>query len=139
MALIFLLGGILLLRKAKKIKKQAGIYRKYIDIVVNCGEKSIDNIAGAVGLQYDIVTKDLQNMINIGYLKNAYIHQANREILIGQVAQPQVHQINQQINQQILKPIQPKAVRCSGCGANNIVSTSGICECEYCGTPLTYN
>jgi hypothetical protein len=139
MALIFVVGGILLILKARKIKKQAAKYRKYIDVVVNYGEKNIDNIADAVGLQYEVVIKDLQDMIDIGYLKNAYIHQANREILLQQVVQPQVQQAYQQTQtyQQLSNPIQPKAVRCPGCGANNIVSTSGVCECEYCGTPLT--
>ncbi len=137
MALIFAVGGILLILKARKTKKQAAKYRKYIDVVVNGGEKSVDNIAGAVGLQYEVVIKDLQDMIDIGYLKNAYIHQADREILLKQYAESQIQQTYQQTNQQFSNPIQPKAVRCPGCGANNIISSNEICECEYCGTPLT--
>jgi hypothetical protein len=131
--LIFLIGGILLILKARNTKKQAAKYRKYIDVVVNGGENSIDNIAGAVGLQYEDAIKDLQFMMNIGYLKDAYIHQENREIILHQVVQSQI----QQTNQPMPASIQQKAVRCPGCGANNIVSTNGICECEYCGTPLT--
>lgn len=128
--ILFLVGGIALIDKAKKAKKQAAKYRKYIDVVVNCGEKSIDNIVGAVGLQYDVVVKDLQDMIDMGYLNNAYINQVNREIILKQAVQPQMYQ-------QVQNPVQAKAVRCPGCGANNVVSTSGVCECEYCGTPLT--
>jgi transposase-like protein len=133
LAIIFVFIGVLLILKARKIKKQAEKFRKYIDVTVYGGEKSIDNIAGAVGLQYEAVMKDLQHMIDSGYLKNTYINQANREILLKQVVQSHV----QPINEQASKPIQSKAVRCPGCGANNIVSNSGICECEYCGTPLT--
>jgi hypothetical protein len=43
---------------------------------------SIHDIASAFGFSPDVVLKDLQDMIDLGYLKDAYIHQANREIVI---------------------------------------------------------
>lgn len=128
-----MVGGILLLRKASKTKKTAIRYKKYIDIVVNQDVRSLDNISSAVGLPYDVVAKDLQDMINIGYLKDAYINQGNREITLKQhesVIYTQVSVVGQ------VAAVQTKAVRCTGCGANNVVTVGKVSECEYCGTPI---
>jgi hypothetical protein len=130
--LLILAGGIALLSKASKTKKTARKYKKYIDIAVNQNVRSIDNIASAVGLSYAVVSKDLQNMINIGYLKDAYIHQGNREIVLKQreyavYAQPSV--AGQAAPQTV-------AARCPGCGANNVVTVGSVAECEYCGNAI---
>jgi len=132
MGVLMLVGGILLLVKASKTKKTAVKYKKYIDIVVNQNVKSIDNIASAVGLPYDVVAKDLQNMINIGYLKDAYIHQGNREIILKQY-EPAAYT---QTPVAVQASSQTIAIRCPGCGANNVVSVGRVSECEYCGTPI---
>ncbi|MDR0405396.1 MAG: PCI domain-containing protein [Clostridiales bacterium] len=130
--LVMFIGGISLHRKASKAKKTAEKYKKYIDIVVNQNTKSVDYIASAVGLPYDAVTKDLQDMINIGYL-NAYIHQGNREIVL------QRHEPAQYAPVPAPGAAAPRtiAARCPGCGANNVIAVGGVSECEYCGTPLS--
>lgn len=132
LVLIFAAGGFLLLRKASKTKKTAARYKKYIDIVVNQNVRGIDNIVSVVGLSYDVVVKDLQDMINIGYLKDAYIHLGNREIIMKQqesVVYAQGTYAGQSVTQ-------TKAVRCPGCGANNVVTVGRVSECEYCSTPI---
>lgn len=134
LALIFAAGGTLLLLKASKTKKTAIKYKKYIDIVVNQNVKSIDNVASAVGLSYDVVAKDLQDMINIGYLRDAYIHQGNREIILKQ-NEPAPITYAQTVAPGQAAP-QTIATRCPGCGANNVVAIGRVSECEYCGTPI---
>lgn len=129
-----LVGGILLLRKVSKTKKIAVKYKKYIDIVANQNIRSIDNISSAVGLPYDIVAKDLQDMINIGYLKDAYINQGNREIILKQHEPVQYTQASV-VGQ--VAAVQTKVARCTGCGANNVVTVGKVSECEYCGTPIS--
>ncbi|MDR1978051.1 MAG: hypothetical protein LBQ42_04890 [Synergistaceae bacterium] len=131
-ALGMFVGGILLLRKVSKTKKTATKYKKYIDIVVNQNVRSIDYVASSVGLPYDVVINDLQDMINIGYLKDAYIHQGNRKIAFKQ-PEPAVYTQTATIGQ---APAQTVATRCPGCGANNVVSVGRVSECEYCGTPI---
>lgn len=133
-ALVLITGGVLLLRKASKTKKMAVRYKKYLDIVVNQTERSIDNVAAAVAKSYDIVEKDLQDMIDIGYLKDAYIHKGNREIILKQQVFYQAPPQNTVYNQ---VPAQTKSVRCPGCGANNVVTAGKVSECEYCGTPIS--
>ena len=131
-ALMFFVGGVLLLRKASNTKKTAARYKKYIDIVVNQNVRSIDHVAAALGLSYDAVVHDLQDMINRGYLKDAYVHQGNREIILKHIEpQPSIQEMI--IGQ---SPAQTKAMRCPGCGANNIGIAGKVSECEYCGTPI---
>jgi len=132
-SLLFLAGGIALLSIASKIKKRAAKYRNYIDIVVNMGEKSIDNVAGAFALPYDVVLKDLQDMIDTGYLKDAYIHQANREIILKQAVE--MNNNSSQTQSQTAGPSKT-VLRCPACGANNVATAGQIAECEYCGTPI---
>lgn len=131
---LFVIGGVLLLRKVSTTKKTAVKYKKYIDTVVNQNIRSIDNIASIVGLPYDVVSKDLQDMINIGYLKDAYIHQSNREIILKQQEQEPTTYTQGVYTDQTAP--QTKAARCPGCGANNVVVVGRVSECEYCSTPI---
>lgn len=131
---LFVIGGVLLLRKVSTTKKTAVKYKKYIDTVVNQNIRSIDNIASIVGLPYDVVAKDLQDMINIGYLKDAYIHQSNREIVLKQQEQEPTTYTQGVYTDQTAP--QTKAARCPGCGANNVVVVGRVSECEYCSTPI---
>ena len=132
--LVFVAGGVLLLRTVSTIKKtvanaaNAAKYKKYIDIIVNQNVKNIDNIASAVGLPYDVAAKDLQDMINIGYLEGAYIDQGNREITWKQ-QEPQAP-VAGKTNPQMI------AIRCFSCGANNIVVAGRVSKCEYCEKPI---
>jgi len=131
-ALGLIIGGIVLLVKASKTKKIAVKYKQYIDIVVNQNVRSIDNIASTVGLSYNIVAKDLQNMIDIGYLRDAYIHHSNREIAFKQ------HESTVYAQATTVGQVAPQtiAVRCPGCGANNVVVVGKVSECEYCGNAI---
>lgn len=138
LGLSMIAGGVILLRTASKTKKTATKYKKYIDLVVNQDIRSMDYIASATGLSYDIVMKDLQDMINIGYLKDAHIHQGNREIVWGYDDEPELQNYTQATTADAKQAAPPKkAVRCSGCGANNVVAIGRVSECEYCGTPIT--
>ena len=130
--LVMLAGGVWLLLKAGKTKNTVLKYKKYIELVVNQNVKSLDYIASAVGLPYDSAVKDLQKMINTGYLKNTYIHQGNREILLKQ-NKPAAYAQTPSFGK---TAPQTKAVRCPGCDANNIVAVGKASQCEYCGNPL---
>ena len=125
-------GGVLLLLKTSKIKKTAIKYKNYIDIVINHEDRSIDNISSSLGLSYDIVLKELQNMIEIGYLRDAYIHHSNREIVFKK-HEPAVQA---QSSMSAQGEFNTTAVQCPGCGANNVIVVGRVTECEFCGTPI---
>ena len=80
----------------------------------------------------DEVLKDLQEMIDIGYLKDAFIHQGKREIVFNQ----HISSINGQISEDEQIVVSTRIVKCPGCGANNVVSRGSVSKCEYCETPI---
>jgi len=131
--LISLIVGVLLLRKAKRVKKTRIRYEKYIDLIINQNVRSIDYIASEVGLPYNLVIKDLQNMIDLGYLKDAYIQTDDRKLVFRQLEQ-QVFTI--ETADENKASAQTISVRCSGCGASNVVVVGKVTECEYCGSPI---
>lgn len=131
---MFLIFGIFMCCRAIKTKRNAARYKKYADIVVNKKVNNIDNIASVVGSSYKVVEKELQKMIDIGYLKDAYIQQGSHEIFLRQFQSgPVTYTNNTEAKQTAPKTV---AVRCPGCGANNVVTVGKVSECEYCGTPL---
>ncbi len=132
-ALFFVAGGVALILKAKKIKKDAENVRKYLSVIVNGNERQIDVIATSLGKSYDVAKNDIQNMINKGYLKSAYINEGTREIVLpNNNVQEQVEMV---ASGTTISNITTKIVACSCCGANNtIMGETG--ECEYCGSPL---
>ena len=127
--IFYLALGIILKKFSKKLINSAENVKKYLAIVINGNVRQLDGIAAAVGKPYDVVKKDLQKLIDDGYFKNAYINEANREIVL---AQPTV---NTEVNMRGNTGAAPRVVSCSCCGANNTVyGATG--ECEYCGSPL---
>lgn len=132
LGLIMIAGGAVILKKASNTKRTAIRYKKYIDLVVNQNVRSLDDIASSAGVSYDIAVKDLQNMIDLGYLRDASIHQDTREIILYQY----VPVLYAQESTNAQASAQEVAVKCPGCGANNVVLVGKVSECEYCGTPI---
>ena len=130
--LMMIAGGVVILKKASNTKRTAIKYKKYIDLTVNQNVRSIDDIASSTGVSYDIAVKDLQNMIDLGYLRDASIHQDTREIILYQY----VPVLYAQESTNVQTSAQEIAVKCPGCGANNVVVVGKVSECEYCGTPM---
>lgn len=131
LGLAFIIGGAVLLYKGSQIKKKAAKYRKYINLIVNQNVTSVDHITSAVNSSYDVVFNDLQNMIESGYLSNAYIHQGKREVILKDSEPTPVLSNEPSINVQ-----RNTVVNCTGCGAKNVLTTGMVSECEYCGTPI---
>jgi len=130
-AFLFGGGGILLNWFARKLKRTGERYKKYITMVVNQNQTSIDNIASVVGISYDVVIKDLQKMIDSGYFVGAYIDISQREIVLAKSSDEQITPSSASLS----VPQQERVVICKSCGANNRV-LSQVGECDYCGSPL---
>ena len=84
--IFFAAAGAALLYLANKIKKDADSVKLYLNIIVNGGERQLDSVAAATGKQYDVVKKDVQKMIDKGFLKNAYINENTREVVLPSAA-----------------------------------------------------
>lgn len=132
--LFFGIAGFVLRRIAKNTISSAEEVKKYLSIIVNGNVRQLDAVAAASGKSYDVVRTDVQKLIDKGYLKNAYIKEDTREIVI-----PAVQTVEEMNGMNTARTSTshsaPRLVTCSCCGANNtIVSATG--ECEYCGAPL---
>ena len=132
--LFFGITGFVLRKVSDKLKKEAEDVKRYLAIIVNNHVSQIDAIASATGKSYDVVKKDLIALINKEYLKNAYINESTREIILPSAsADTPQHTVNNH-NAAAEVPA-AKVVSCSCCGANNTIY-GDMSECEYCGSPL---
>lgn len=131
MILFFGIAGFALQKVSQKIKREAEDVKKYLSVIVNGNERQIDVIASSMGKSYDVAKNDIQKLINKGYLKNAYINEGTREIVLPNIIQEQTGDM---MNTSSVN-VETKIIACLCCGANNtIVGDMG--ECEYCGSPL---
>lgn len=133
MVLFFAVAGFALRKVAKGIVKNAENVKQYLSIIVNGNVRQLDTIASTTGKSYDVVYKDIKKMMEKGYLKNAYIDEGMRELVLPDhipAAQNSISEANVNPN-----AAPAKIVACSCCGANNTIY-GDIGECEYCGSPL---
>ena len=116
-----IIGGILLVNKSKKLKKEVDIVKHYFSIIIDGNIRQLDKIAYTTGKSYDTVYKDIKYLIDKDYLENAYIDESRREIIFTYT-----HNSS--------KENEAKVITCKCCGATNTIYGTG--ECEYCGSPL---
>ncbi len=131
--LFFIGGGVALTMKANKLKAEAESIKQYLAIIVNGHVRQLDAIAATTGKTYDVVRKEVKNMIDKGYLKNAYIDEGAREVVLPSSAPAPRAAANAPVA--TAAPVQSKIVTCPCCGANNTIY-GAVGECEYCGSPL---
>ena len=131
--LFFGIAGFVLRKISKKTKREAEDIKKYLSVIVNGNERRIDVIASSLDKPYDVAKNDIQNMIQKGYLKNAYISEETREVVLTNNNIQNQTTTSENVN---TSKMTAKTVTCRCCGANNtIFGDSG--ECEYCGSALT--
>lgn len=133
MAIVFWIGGFVLRRSAKKIKQEAKEIKEYLSIIVNRNVRQLEAMVYITGKPYEIIHADIQKMIDKGYLKEAYIDEGLREVVLPNCAATPLDGFSPNPSEAVA--VQSKVVICPCCGANNtIVGETG--ECEYCGSPL---
>lgn len=135
-----------MLKSSGKLREQGIMYKQYIEVVVNQGIRNISQIAEQVGKNRELVIKQLQQMIDVGFFKNAQMDLSADEIILTgiqkqkyslQEEKKNVKQETVQTNQKPVEtPMQQRVLVCDGCGAKNVVTVNRICYCEYCDSPL---
>ena len=148
---LVLVGAICANRTARRAKRNGKCYKKYIELIVNQGQTSIDVIAVSAKVPYQTVLTDLLKMIQLGYFSGAHIDYAYRRIVLARpdfatplpnpVYQTPIAQFNNNAAvaaSAIAPPVPPQIslISCSSCGANNRVVAGRLADCEYCGSPL---
>jgi hypothetical protein len=133
MVAFFIGGGVLLLRKSSKIKKEGNEIRKYISVIVNHNVRDIDSISKAMGKTYEKARADVQNLIDKGFLKNAYIDEQIKQIVLA--SDSFVNNAVNRAQEQARADLRPRVVTCKCCGAINTI-TGPVGQCEYCDSPI---
>lgn len=132
MILFFGVAGVILQKVSKKIKREADEVKRYLSIIINNNVRQLDAIASSTGKNYDVVKSDIQKLIDKDYLKNAYINEGTREIVLPDATVRNSGTIQGSVSS---ATVAPKIVACKCCGANNTIMGE-IGECEFCGAPL---
>lgn len=104
--------------------------RSYLNLIVNQGKRSLDNIAADLK-RSDIqkVMEEVQEVIELGFLPGMKLDQATRTIDAALSASRKDELATGQDNKKV-------SFSCKPCGANNTVSIprrKTVAECEYCG------
>lgn len=135
--LAMIVGGAAMLYYSKTLVDKAERNRKYIDLIVNQHEGSIDNIAGVCNIAYDKCIKELKYLQTVGVLSNVSIDEAGRMVNLIQT-QPVIER-NQSILSPFATPAEEVTCTCPGCGAKVAVVKGTSVTCEYCDSPITAN
>lgn len=133
LSLFFGAAGFVLRKIAMKIKMESENIKQYLSIIINGNVRQLYAIASTTGKSYDIVYKDIKKMIEKGYLKNAYINENLKEVVLPNDVTISQNDIN--VTTANTATTQSKIIACPCCGANNTIY-GNIGECEYCGSPL---
>lgn len=143
---IFVVGGIAMLQSSGKLRQQGIMYKQYIEIVVNQQIRKISEISKQVGKDREQVIKQLQQMIDVGFFKNAEINFQVYEIILDgtqnqntsllHTKESEKQDTARMSRQSTEVSQQQKVLVCDGCGAKNVVTVNHICYCEYCDSPL---
>ena len=110
-------------RKTKK--KLSKLNKKYKSIILDHGERKIDNISNIVGRDYDTTRQDIQSMINQELLKNAFINDIRREVMFiapaggGHCTSPNVHVHVNQVSSTSSNPSTDNNINFSKQGSDN--------------------
>ena len=145
--LFFLLPGILLFIKGLNLKKDGARYEKYLELLASNGVIFIDGIASEYSLPYAKTARELEGMITVGYLKNAYIDHESRMIKTNTNGSNKVNsnRRKQNVSQENTsiksepKNRPSKVIICNSCGGKNVVSQGSTVECDYCKSPIIYS
>ena len=140
MGIFFIIGGVALIRYGGKLAKIAERKRRYIDLIVNREEYGIDKMASICNVPADVVEKELEQMINVGTFKGAYIDHNMRCISLPpkKVEPAPAPVVNNVVSAQPVQSVEV-SVACPGCGAIHKIIKGQVIECDYCGTPVSSN
>lgn len=146
--ILFTLGGFALIVKAINLGKVATVYREYINLIVNNNIRSLDEISNKLGISYETALKNVNELINKDYLKDAYVDLTERVIVLKAPELSFVEIMEQYGSYEAYEAAhgnssasgsggRDHAVKCSGCGATNVIKAGKLTNCEYCGTPVS--
>lgn len=142
-ALFMIVGGGAMFYYANTIAKKAARNKRYIDLLANQGETSIDKIASTLNVKYDVALKEIKALKTLGILKGAAIDEQARSISIANVQNAagdisnMVNTVTDTITGAASTSGASGAVEmvegaCPGCGAKVTGAKGTTVICSYC-------
>lgn len=138
--LLFLALGVWLILRGVKKDRLVKLFQRYVALLSGDSERSLDSLAGALGVSVDAVRDNVERMIKQGLMPNAYINRdTNCLVFAGRVP------AGQAASRPAAAPggqggnpggTGYRTVVCKGCGAANQIPVGGTGECEFCGSRL---
>lgn len=127
-----------------KYGKIGQIYDKYMPLINESVDGSLDDIAAATGKNYDEVVSDIDVLIKAGCLKDIRIDTTNRVFTSDimnmkktAAAKKKIMATESEIISRKEKGLlNYKTIKCPNCGATNNVVYGEENVCEFCGSPL---
>lgn len=124
-ALMFMITGLVFIYRATRYNVLVDTYNGYYYWIYQNEIFTLEEIANKSNKTVNNVIRDINALINEGFMKNIHVNVKDGTIEGAFVTS---------IKEQILR----KVIRCSGCGARNEVVENETRECEYCGRKLVY-
>ena len=128
---------ILLIYYSRKRHKLNTDFKKYVSALSDDPTGSILNLANAMGTSEDVISVNLNKMIEKKYFSNAYIDKRkNCIVLYNQGETMGVASTAGNVSSFTGASQGMVTVCCKGCGGVNAIPKGQSAECEYCGSLL---
>ncbi len=102
--------------------------KKYLELILDKGERSIKKLSEAIPISYDKALKDILKMINEGVLSGFDIVESS---------DPQKTEQSKDTAKAPKSSSKESVVICCGCGAKNVVEADEVGVCEFCEGPIS--
>ena len=142
MFVVFTVLGVRLIIKGYKRKKLIKQYYDYSARLSADADKSIDLLSSSIGATVAVVTKNISDMIALGFFPGAFLDTTHNRVVM-QNEKPTAGQtvshmaVTTQVQPE--QPVKYVAVQCKGCGATNKIMAGTVGECEFCGLQISEN
>lgn len=139
---VFTALGIMLIVKGYKRKRLIKNYYDYSARLSADPDKSIDLLSSSIGATVLVVTKNISDMIALGFFPGAFLDTAHNRIVMQNAKASTTHTVpittvNTPVqNTQTVKYV---TIQCKGCGATNKIIAGAVGECEFCGSQISQN
>lgn len=116
-------GGTLLVLHGRKYRALGKLREKYLPLITRSPDGNMDKMDIALGVGYDTVKRDLQQLIRCKALPDSYIDEA-RHVLVSPLVGTSADRVTF------------RTLQCPHCGGTSRVPTAGKALCEYCDSEL---
>jgi hypothetical protein len=136
---VFTVLGIRLIIKGYQCKKLIKNYYDYSARLSADPNKSIDLLSSSIGTTVAVVTKNISNMIALGFFPGAFLDMTHNRIVMNAEKPSAVQNTLISTDVTAAQAVGYVTVQCKGCGATNKIIADTVGECEFCGSQISDN